>query len=66
MNEPLVVLLDRTLVQGRWYRDVTIKLDGYRFLGCRFEECKLWYATADYEITECAFVAGTTIQEGQP
>jgi hypothetical protein len=56
----------RTRVESRWYHQATIKLDGYCFSGCQFDACTLWYETPDYELTECAFVNGSTIRGADP
>lgn len=37
-------------VNGLYFRDKEIHLDGYRFSRCRFDNCKLRLASADFEI----------------
>lgn len=37
-------------VDGLYFRDKEVHLDGYRFSRCRFDNCRLRVASADFEI----------------
>ena len=54
----LTALLSQTrpVVEGRWFKDNTISLDGYHFKRCRFDKCVLRTNIGDFEMTDC-FVA---------
>lgn len=54
----------RTVIVGRWFKGTSIKLDGYRFVGCRFEDCRLWYQTPDFVLDDCAFVGKVNVRQG--
>lgn len=50
-----------TAVNGLWYADKTIKLDGYWFHDCRFDNCVLTYDSLDFAIQACVFGQGTRV-----
>ena len=50
----------RVEVRDLYWKDKTIKLDGYRFVNCRFENCILVFRWPDFELHKCHFV-GTRI-----
>ena len=64
LSEALARLEAGTLVEGRWFKDTIIRLDGYHFKRCRFDGCKLAYFTPDFQFTECAFGEKCTILHG--
>lgn len=41
------------LVEGRWYNNVVLPLDGYHFKSCRFDGCTLTYQTGNFILTQC-------------
>ena len=61
----LTRLAGGTLIEGRWYKDRTIQIDGYHFKGCRFDDCFLKYNTLDFKFTACAIV-DTYFVPGEP
>jgi hypothetical protein len=44
------------VIKDRWFKDDTIKVDGYAFEHCRFDSCKLVTETATFTFKNC-FVA---------
>ena len=57
----LMGLLARPKVEGVWFNNKNIILDGYQFLGCRFDRCVLNLSSANFEITNCFIDDATTI-----
>ena len=47
-----------------WYNQNEIKLDGYRFVSCRFDKCRLVITSANFEIENCFIDAETVIIYG--
>jgi len=43
----------REIIERRWWVNETIRLDGYKFVHCRFVNCEFRYATADFEFENC-------------
>nr|ELR5185536.1 hypothetical protein [Providencia rettgeri] len=40
-------------VEGMWYNKTDLRLDGYRFIRCRFDACNLTVETARFELVDC-------------
>jgi hypothetical protein len=60
----LQALLDqRTLIENRWWKGATIKLDGYHLKHCLFEDCTLWYVTPDFVLTDCEFAGKVSVTQ---
>jgi hypothetical protein len=55
----------RTVIEGRWWRGSIIKLDGYHFKTCLFENCWLWYETPDFVLSGCSFAGKVRFQQGE-
>ena len=55
------LLASRVPVEGRWFSDVDIKLDGYHFRFCRFDNCRLVYSTGDFVLERCFLGSGTVL-----
>jgi hypothetical protein len=49
----------RPQLTGVWYHDTQFSLDGYHFVGCRFDRCTLHVSSGNFELTNC-FVAPDT------
>jgi hypothetical protein len=45
------------VIEGGYFRDETIRVDGYTFARCRFDRCKLVTDLATFTFREC-FIAG--------
>lgn len=45
----------RPEVRKLWYHDQNIVLDGYNFIGCRFDNCKILVRSTNFEIKSCFF-----------
>jgi len=41
------------IVEGLWYHDQIITLDGYIFRNCRFDRCNLVLNTSQFEMQHC-------------
>ena len=41
------------VIQDRWFKDVTIHLDGYTYERCRFDNCKLFTKQAAFVFRQC-------------
>ena len=41
------------LIQNRWFKDETIRIDGYTFERCRFDRCKLVTQMASFTFRSC-------------
>lgn len=57
-------LFSRPKVQGLYYNGQTIVLDGYTFIGCRFDNCTLYIATSNFDILNCVLDQSTKISYG--
>ena len=60
----LVTLGQLQEVRGLWFNQKTFSLDGYRFIGCRFDYCKLHVNTTNFEIINCHLDFNTLITYG--
>ncbi|WP_041363950.1 hypothetical protein [Methylomonas methanica] len=46
-------LLYKPEINGIWFNGKEVKLDGYRFVSCRFDNCKITVSSANFEIENC-------------
>ncbi|MES2245233.1 MAG: hypothetical protein V4639_20420 [Pseudomonadota bacterium] len=54
MNHNLLAsMLYKPEVIGTWYNGKEVKLDGYKFKGCRFDNCKLHVSTTNFVLDSC-------------
>ena len=53
-------LAQRLQVNDVWFNDRAVSLDGYNFQSCRFDNCKLHIASANFEMHKC-FVDDNTV-----
>ena len=42
-------------IRGQWYFRQHFYVDGYTFIECRFENCKLISSTANFQFVNCLF-----------
>lgn len=56
----------RPEARGLYYRGQTIALDGYRFVGCRFDHCNLQVSTTNFELINCIIDPTTAISYSAP
>ena len=56
----LAALLQRPEVRGTWYNRKVVKLDGYRFVSCRFDNCTLEVSSTNFELERC-YIDSTTV-----
>jgi hypothetical protein len=61
---PLEQFFSRPVVQGLYYNGKVIKLDGYKFVGCRFDNCTLMVDSANFEMLDCVIDPSTAVQYG--
>ncbi len=47
-------------IEGQWFNGQDINLDGYRFLRCRFDNCKLTTIKGTFKLDHC-FICGGSI-----
>ena len=57
----LASLSVRIPVQNMWFNGKTVSLDGYNFQSCRFDNCQLHLASANFEMHHCFVDDNTTI-----
>ena len=53
-------LSQRLQVKNVWFNGKTVSLDGYNFQSCRFDNCRLHVASANFEMHHC-FVDDNTV-----
>lgn len=51
-------------VHGLWFNNKSLMLDGYRFIGCRFDSCSLHINTTNFELINCHIDDRTVITYG--
>lgn len=52
----------RPVVNGLYYNGKEIQLDGYKFVGCRFDKCLLKVNSDNFELINCVIDQSTQIQ----
>jgi len=57
--------LQRPVAKGLYYNGKTIRLDGYQFIECRFDNCKLIVDGGNFEIVKCVIDVSTSIEFGR-
>jgi hypothetical protein len=57
-------IFGRPTVQGLYYNGKMVALDGYQFVGCRFDNCTLMVASPNFELINCVIDPSTVIQYG--
>ncbi|MBM1143633.1 hypothetical protein GN155_007580 [Alcanivorax sp. ZXX171] len=62
LMELLSTMMNRPEVKGAWFNGKKIKLDGYRFIGCRFDNCTLTLSSTNFEIEDC-FIDNSSLIE---
>ena len=58
----LASLLGKPEVRGLYYNGQVLQLDGYRFIGCRFDNCVLRVASENFELIQCVIDPSTKIE----
>lgn len=64
LRNQLAGLLQRPEVTGLYYNGRVITLDGYKFVGCRFDNCNLHISSLNFELQRCVIDQSTTITYG--
>lgn len=54
----------RPEVNGLYFNGQTITLDGYKFIRCRFDNCKLQVHSVNFELINCVVDPSTIISYG--
>lgn len=57
-------LFGRPKVSGLYYSGKQLTLDGYTFVGCRFDGCTLIVNSTNFELIECVIDPATTVIYG--
>ncbi len=52
-------------VEGRWFYNRDIALDGYHFAGCRFDNCTLRTTKGSFVIENCYFSSCTVVYNAE-
>lgn len=55
---------NRPVVYGLYYNGKQVPLDGYKFVGCRFDNCTLVVESTNFELVDCVIDPSTGIQYG--
>lgn len=55
------ILQGRPEVRGLYYNKQTLTLDGYSFIGCRFDNCKLLVSSLNFDLIKCVVDPSTEI-----
>jgi len=63
-SQGLLGLLRRPEVNGLYYNGQKIVLDGYRFIGCRFDNCTLEVSSLNFDLIRCVIDPSTVISYG--
>ena len=58
----LASLWTRPEVRGLYYNGKVIQLDGYKFIGCRFDSCVLRANCDNFELVQCVLDTSTRIE----
>ena len=58
----LSAMLSLPEVKDVWFQNQEVKLDGYRFVHCRFDSCQLSVSGTDFILERCFIDSQTTIQ----
>ena len=61
----LLGLLSKPEVRNLYYNGKVVVLDGYTFIGCRFDNCKLQVSTTNFDLIDCVIDPSTTIVYGE-
>ena len=62
--ELLKSLTERTEIKNIWYNNKEITIDGYKFIDCRFDNCKLHISSDRFELENCFIDDGTQVIYG--
>lgn len=60
----LAGLLNRPEVKNLYYHNKKVVLDGYTFIGCRFDGCTLEVLSTNFDLINCIIDQSTTISYG--
>jgi hypothetical protein len=62
--DALAQYMVRPTVNGLYYNGKVVKLDGFKFVGCRFDNCKLVVGSSSFELENCVIDPSTLIEYG--
>ena len=60
----LAALGEKPALTGVWYHAKSIKLDGYKFVSCRFDKCQLHISSSNFVLDKCIIDADSVIYFG--
>lgn len=64
LKNSLASMFSRPEVRGLYYNGSVLTLDGYSFIGCRFDNCRLFVTSLNFELVRCVLDSSTTITYG--
>jgi hypothetical protein len=47
-----------TAIEGRWYNNQEVPLDGFTFVRCRFDNCELIVSKGNFQLDHCWIQGG--------
>ena len=59
-----ILTSSRPEVKNLYFLNKTIKLDGYTFIGCRFDGCQLELTSTNFDIINCVIDPSTVVNYG--
>ena len=57
-------LAGKVEVKGLYFNNQTVYLDGYRFIGCRFDNCLFKLSSTNFEVLRCVLDPTTRVEYG--
>ena len=54
-------LLEIPTVEDTWYNGKTLKIDGFKFINCRFDKCILQVSSSNFSLDHCYIDERTVI-----
>ena len=61
---PLSSFFARPEVNNLYYNGKTVVLDGYKFVGCRFDNCNLQVSSTNFDLIKCVIDSSTVVTYG--
>ena len=60
----IAALMHKPELRDVWYNNKEVKLDGFRFVSCRFDNCRLVVTSSNFELEHCFLDSGTVVTYG--
>lgn len=52
-------------VEGQWYYNQVVSVDGYRFVRCHFDSCQIETTKATFVFEQCKFTSCSIVYRGE-